>query len=518
MAFIGNVLQEINKIRQKRVKTVLRKRDISPFKKQYKVLRKLLTQAANTKIGKDFHFQEIVKDKNICQTYSRRLPLFGYSDIYENYWKYSLQDMTDIAWPGKVKYFALTSGTSESASKRVPVTREMLKAIRKTSLRQSLSLRNVELPPKFYDKSVMMLGGSIDLNKVGSHYEGDLSGILIKTLPLWVHMFYKPGHEIAKIRDWNEKLDKITAKANQWDIAVMAGVPSWYQLLFDRMLEYYKVKNIHEIWPNLKIFLHGGVSFEPYRQSFEKYFAYPLIYLETYLASEGFFAYQEAGEDHMKFVWDNGIYFEFIPFNEDNFDEDGNVKSNAVALNISQVQTGVDYALVISTCAGAWRYLIGDTVRLIDLQKGWMKITGRTKMFLSICGEHLSVDNMNEAVQRTSRELGITINEYTVYASSIGAFFKHHWFLGIRENSYPDKQVIIQTIDKHLKTLNDDYATERKAALKELEVDVLPLSWFYDWMKSIGKFGAQNKFPRVMKGERLQNWLNFVESRKKGHV
>lgn len=514
MAFIGNVLQELVKISGKNpVPSVIkRKANRSPFQMQIAVLRKLIKAARATRIGKEYHFQQLLKKKNLAKAFAETVPVFTYNEIYDRYWKHTLNDEADITWPGKIKYFALTSGTSESSSKRVPVSKEMLKAIKKTSLRQTLSLRNIELPPKFYEKSVMMLGGSIDLKKVGAHYEGDLSGILIKRIPLWMHMFYKPGHEIARIRDWNIKLAAITRKANEWDIGVIAGVPAWYQLLFNQMLSYYHLENIHQIWPELRVFLHGGVSFDPYRESFQQYFERPLIYLETYLASEGFFAFQEAGEENMRLVLDNGIYFEFIPFNEQYFDEEGNLRSSVQVFNIGQVREGEEYALLISTCAGAWRYLIGDTIRFLNTKTSEIKITGRTKMFLSLCGEHLSVDNMNEAIRRTARDIGCPINEYTVSGEKEGSYFRHRWYLGMAGGVSVSAEKIREILDMHLQELNDDYATERKAALKYMEVELLPLSVFYNWMESIGKLGAQNKFPRVMKGSRLEDWERYLNT------
>jgi hypothetical protein len=510
MAFIGILLQEI---KNKASNTLTSKKNIdTPADLQNRELLKLLKTASQTKIGTDFDFNKLIAEPDVYKAFKEKLPVFDYNTIYDKYWKFTLQDIPNITWPGKTKYFALTSGTSDSASKRVPVTADMVKAIKKTSITQSLTLTGLKLPPKFYDKSAMMLGGSTSLKKVNEHYEGDLSGILIKRLPLWMQLFYKPGREIAKITDWNKKLDEITRKANQWDVGIIAGVPSWYQLLFDRMLEYYQVDSIHDIWPNLKIFLHGGVSFKPYEKSFKKYFKDELYYLETYLASEGFFAYQGANDSHLKLVLNNGIFFEFIEFNENNFDENGSLKSTQQAISIADVKQGIDYALLITTCSGAWRYLIGDTIKFLDTEKCYIEITGRVKMFLSICGEHLSVENMNDAIRLTADELNVDINEYTVFAQNNGAYFEHNWFLGVKEKiDGIDEEIVQKVLDKHLRTLNDDYATERNAALKYMKVTVLPVDVFYEWMKSIGKLGNQNKFPRVLKGDRLNSWTAFLK-------
>lgn len=299
--------------------------------------------------------------------------------------------------------------------------------------------------------------------------------------------------------------------ANEWDIGLIAGVPAWYQLLFEKITEHYQVENIHQIWPNLNVFIHGGVSFQPYKNSFSKYLGKEITYLETYLASEGFLAYQDAGCKHMKLVLDNGIYFEFVPFNNLNFDEEGQLNELPEIIPIEDVEEFKDYAILISTCAGAWRYLIGDTIQFVSKSNNEIIITGRTKMFLNLCGEHLTVDNMNKAIRLTGEELGIYINEYSVCGVPYKGFFAHHWYIGI-EGAYANPQQIKEVLDKNLKKLNDDYATERSAALKDVLVDVLPLKIFYEWMDKNGKFGAQNKFPRVLKNDRLKDWQHFIKN------
>ena len=266
------------------------------------------------------------------------------------------------------------------------------------------------------------------------------------------------------------------------------------------------------MWPNLTSFVHGGVAFEPYKKGFEKLLGKPLTYIDTYLASEGFIAYQTRPETKaMKLVANNGIYYEFIPFNDKNFDADGNITSNPEALTISEVKENVDYAILLTTCAGAWRYLIGDTIRFTDLKLTEIIITGRTKHFLSLCGEHLSVENMNDAISRVSEELNIGIREFTVAGKPHDGMFTHHWYIGCDDKL--DTQLLKTKIDKVLIELNDDYATERKHALKELLIDVLPTQVFIDWQAQHNKLGGQNKFPRVLKGERLEDWERFISNR-----
>ncbi len=507
MAFVGTILQEVVRLR----KSMQFGGNQAAALAQEKTLKKLLEKAKLTSFGKNYHFSKLLKTKKIRSYYATHVPAFNYEKMLQEWWHYSLAGKENVSWPGKINHFALTSGTSEAASKKVPVSMNMIKAIRKTSMRQVYSLSQIKLPPKFYEKSSLMLGGSTALSRNGNYLEGDLSGILQANLPIWAHMFYKPGREIAQQKDWNKKLDSIMREANEWDVGLIAGVPAWYQLLFEKICRYYEVDNIHKIWPNMHVFIHGGVSFEPYRNSFKKYLGKDVHLLETYLASEGFLAYQEAGKQHMKLVLDNGIYFEFVPFTSDNFDEDGNLREKHEIVLLEDIAEDTDYALLISTCSGAWRYLIGDTIRFVSKQGCEIKISGRTKMFLSLCGEHLTIDNMNKAIQLTAEELGIHINEYAVCGIPYHGFFAHQWYLGTNGNS-ADKEKIKNVLDKHLKALNDDYATERTAALKEVLVTLLPVNLFYEWMDKNGKLGAQNKFPRVLKNDRLLNWQEFVKN------
>jgi hypothetical protein len=272
----------------------------------------------------------------------------------------------------------------------------------------------------------------------------------------------------------------------------------------------YKLNNIHEMWPNLAFFVHGGVSFEPYKKAFEKLLGKPITYIETYLASEGFIAYQDRQHGGgMRLVTNEHIFMEFIPFDDKNFDADGEMVDEPEALMIHEIEEGKDYALLISTAAGTWRYLIGDTIRFIDKEKSEILITGRTKHFLSLVGEHLSVDNMNKAVQLASEELNISIPEFTVCGVPFGNFFAHHWYVACDDHVNAER--LGHTIDEKLKELNDDYAVERKSALKEVRLDVLSERQFMDFMEAKGKVGGQHKFPRVLKGKMLEDWQAFLQ-------
>jgi hypothetical protein len=509
MAILGTLLKKGIKLRES-----LEQEYSAPMELQKMELKKLLIEASDTEFGKYYNFHEILAsfrqgDLHFYRAFKEHVPQHDYNKIYKEWWHLAQKGAKNVCWPGRIKYFALSSGTSEASSKYIPVTKEMTKAIQRTSIRQILSLSKYELPDELFGKGILMIGGSTHLNKRGHYFEGDLSGIQAARLPFWFQHFYKPGKKIARTRDWEKKLDEITVNARQWDIGIIVGVPAWLQILLERIIEYHQVNHIHEIWPNLQVYVHGGVSLDPYRKSFEKLLGRPIEYIETYLASEGFIAYQALPKrKSMRLVLNNGIFYEFVPFNEQNFYPTGEMKPNAETLLIDQVQEGTDYALLLSTCAGAWRYLIGDVIRFTSLEESEIVITGRTKHFLSLCGEHLSVDNMNKAIEMVSSELNVEINEFTVSGVPHGSLFAHHWFVGTDHKVDADK--LRDRLDFHLKDLNDDYAVERTAALREVVVDVLPVEKFYGWLKSKGKQGGQNKFPRVMNKTQLEDWKKFL--------
>lgn len=299
-------------------------------------------------------------------------------------------------------------------------------------------------------------------------------------------------------------------KAPEWDIGFLVGVPAWVQMCMEMIIEKYHLNNIHDIWPNLAFFVHGGVSFEPYKKGFEKLLGKPLIYIETYLASEGFIAYQcRPNSKGMRLVTNGHIFMEFVPFDDKNFDANGDMVQYPEALLIDEVEEGKEYALLISTTAGAWRYLIGDTIKFMDKEKCEIAITGRTKHYLSLVGEHLSVDNMNKAIQLAGEEMNICIPEFTVAGVPYGSFFAHHWYVACDDRV--NTELLRTTIDNKLKELNDDYAIERKSALKEVFLDVLSEQQFMDFMTAKGKMGGQHKFPRVLKGKMLEDFQKFLK-------
>jgi hypothetical protein len=279
----------------------------------------------------------------------------------------------------------------------------------------------------------------------------------------------------------------------------------------EKIIAHHGVNSIHDIWPNLAAYVHSGVSIEPYRKSLDHLFTHPILYNESYLASEGYIAYQQPGNKQgMEIILDNGIFYEFIPFNNTNFDSEGEIVTNPETYTIGEVEENKEYALLLTTCAGAWRYLIGDTIKFVSREKNEIVLTGRTKHFISLCGEHLSQDNMNRAIRMLQDDLNVKINEFTITGIRFGNLFAHKWYLGT--DDHLDPVVAAEKLDTYLKMLNDDYRVERIEAIKNVSAEVLPLQAFRDWMKIKGKEGGAHKFPRVLKNEQLEQWEGHIKS------
>ena len=313
-------------------------------RQQIKVLKKLLKKSRFTEFGQQYRFDEILLSKHPEKKFQELVPTFNYDKIYKQWWYRAVEGMPDVCWPGKVKYFALSSGTSESASKYIPITNDLMSGNRIVMIKQLLTLRNyTNIPVRSIGKGWLMIGGSTDLQKGTGYYAGDLSGITAKKLPFWFTPFYKPGKKIARQKDWNKKVEEIVEKAPDWDISFVVGVPAWIQMCMEQIIERYKLNTIHDIWPNLAFFVHGGVSFEPYKKGFEKLLAKPLTYIETYLASEGFIAYQDRQfAKGMRLVTNEHIFLEFVPFDDRNFDHEGNMIEKPEAFMIHEIEEGRD--------------------------------------------------------------------------------------------------------------------------------------------------------------------------------
>jgi GH3 auxin-responsive promoter len=505
LALLGHLINRSLRIRENfTIKTG------SPRSYQMQVLTRLLKKSRKTHFGKHYKFNDMLEEVDVYQHFKKVIPFHNYNQMYNRWWKFCHEGEPNISWPGKVKYFALSSGTSESSSKHIPVTDDMIKSVKRAGMKQFFSMQNFNLPSQVFERGILMLGGSTSLFEHGDYYEGDMSGISAKNMPKWLsYLFYKPGQSISKRTRWEDRIKLIVRKAPTWNVGIVCGVPAWVQIVFEQIIKYHKVNHIHEIWPNLALYIHGGVSFEPYRENFKNLLGKPITYIETYMASEGSFGFQaRPNTSGIRFILNNGIFYEFVPFNEENFTDEGEIKQEADAYLINEVVENRDYAVVLTTCAGAWRYLIGDVIRFTSVKHSEFIISGRTKQFLSLCGEHLSVDNMNKAIDEVQKKMNISIKEFTVAGFMHEGLFAHRWYIGCDEQV--NHESVIDCIDATLCKINDDYAVERTSALPHLFIEVLPSLRFVDFLHATGKFGAMNKFPRVLKNKQLDEWVRFL--------
>jgi len=481
---------------------------------QQKVLKELLKSAQSTSFGEHHKFSDILTEQDMQSAFKNTIPYFDYDKLKNEWWHKVHKGETNVTWPGEPDYFALSSGTTGKESKRIPITNDMLDSIKKAGMKQVLSLKNFNLSAEFFEKDILMLGSSTDLQqRSDDKLEGEISGISAYNIPFWFQSFYKPGKDISKIDDWDERVEKIAKQAKSWDVGALSGIPSWIELMLEEVIKYHNLDNIHEIWPNLQVYTSGGVAFGPYEKSFNKLMGKPVEVIDTYLASEGYIATQiRPDTDAMQLNTDNGIYFEFIPFQPEFIDEQGALKSEAPSISISEVEKDTDYVLVVSTVAGAWRYMIGDTIKFTDVEKAEIKITGRTKFFLNVVGSQLSVNKMDDAMRHLEEVLNTQIKEYTISAvkDDQGDFY-HHWYLG--SNLKGNNSEIAKNLDEFLNNANKNYAVARTKALNGVKVDLVNPQLFYDWNDHQKKKGGQVKMERVMGEDKFKNWQDFIKNR-----
>ncbi|MDX1365369.1 GH3 family domain-containing protein [Arenibacter latericius] len=504
MAIVGSIVKGFLDLRDQLVS------EKNPVDSQKEVLSKLLETAKETDFGKHYKFDEILQSPDLERTFADKVPYFDYNKMNSEWWFKIHEGAKDVSWPGKPDYFALSSGTTGKTSKRIPVTNDMIKAIKDAGIKQVYALANFDLPADFYEKDIMMLGSSTDLDNVDEHLEGEISGISASKIPGWFRGYYKPGEEIAEIDDWDERVNKIAEKATEWDIGALSGIPSWMELMLKEVIKKHNLNNIHELWPNLQVYTSGGVAFSPYEKSFNALLGKPITVIDTYLASEGFIAFQARPETNaMQLVTDGGIYFEFVPFKPEYIDQNGALVKDAPCIPLSDVELNQDYVLIISTVSGAWRYVIGDTIEFTDVERAEIKITGRTKFFLNVVGSQLSVNKMDDAVNHLEDQFSIKIPEYTICAKKIDGEFHHCWYLGV--DAQIDEQETAESLDNFLKEANKNYKVARSKALKGVKVTGVPVSMFHEWNAANKKKGGQVKMERVMGEEKFVEWEKFVE-------
>ncbi|WOI23005.1 GH3 family domain-containing protein [Nonlabens ulvanivorans] len=478
---------------------------------QRKVLEHLLKTAKSTSFGLYYDFNSVLEGDDMEHAFAKAVPFYDYHKMDEQWWSRMKEGKPDIAWPGVPNFLARSSGTTGKKSKTIPVTDEMIAAIKAAGTRQVSALTNFNLPTDVFESEVLALGSSTDLSEENGFTIGEISGISASNIPEFLDSFYRPGKEISSIDDWDERVQRIAEEAKNWDIGMLSGIPSWLEMMLRKVMDYHKVDSIHEIWPNLSVYTSGGVAFEPYRSSFEKLFSKPVQIVDTYLASEGFIACQQRPESSsMQLITDGGIYFEFVPFQPDYVEQDGSISHDAPVLTMAEVEPEVDYALIISTVSGAWRYLIGDTIKFTDVEKAEIKITGRTKFFLNVVGSQLSVLKMETAITELQEKFNTSIKEFTVSAKKIDGEFQHVWYLGT-ETETSEKE-LAEALDQSLQEANKNYKVARTKALKGVQIHKVQPETFAQWNDHNKKKGGQVKMEKVMDEVKFKAWEEFVSS------
>ncbi|MXV37410.1 hypothetical protein GO491_01770 [Flavobacteriaceae bacterium Ap0902] len=462
----------------------------NPIALQKELLRSNIKKAANTSYGKRYGFDEILT----YEDFRSRVPIVTYEE-FEPEIERARKGERDISWPGKITSFAKSSGTTNAKSKFIPISKESLEENHYTGGKMMFAnyLENHPETEIFKYKN-LRIGGSSEIYQEYDTKFGDLSAIMIENLPFWTDFMNTPNREISLMSDWETKLDAITHATLKENVACLTGVPSWMLVLLNNCLKKTGKENLHEIWPNLEVFFHGGISFTPYKESYEAIAGKPMRFYEVYNASEGFFAFQDqAHTKDLLLLLDTGIFYEFIPL-------DGNNLDNRKAIPLQEVIPGKNYAMVISTNGGLWRYMIGDTVRFKSVNPYRIVVSGRTKHYINAFGEEIIIENAQKALKEASKATGATIKDYTaapiyMQGNEKGA---HEWVIEF-EKKPDDLEKFTQILDAELQKINSDYEAKRynNMTLNLPTVHTAREDLFYDWMKQRGKLGGQNKVPRL---------------------
>ena len=486
MAFINSILSLFT---QKRLVQIEHFKN-NPVKVQRDTLQELLAKAATTEYGRKYRFNTILT----AEQYRERLPVIHYEEISNDIHR-MMEGENNILWPEEVKWFAKSSGTTNAKSKFIPVSPTILEESHFRGGKDVIAIFNKLNPEaQVFSGKTLALGGSSEVSRSNNNCQfGDLSAILISNTPFWANMMKTPDSSIMLMSNWEEKIEKICETTVKEDVRCLAGVPSWFLTVINKILEKTGKENLHEVWPNLELFNHGGISYTPYREQYKRLLPHPKMkYMETYNASEGFFGLQDDPADpSMLLMLDYGIYYEFMPMSEMG-------KQYPRTLLLEEVEPGVNYAMIITTSGGLWRYMIGDTISFTSTKPYKFRITGRTKLFINAFGEELIIDNATEALKHACEQTGANVFEFTAAPVFMdeGRKGAHEWL--IEFDTPPDNpENFAEILDRELQKLNSDYEAKRLLSLERLKLHIARPGLFNDWLKEKGKLGGQHKVPRL---------------------
>jgi len=475
---------------------------IYPVETQEKLLRNLIHDSRETEWGKNYEYASI---KNPRQ-FSERVPLQDYESL-KPFIERMMQGEQNILWGSEINWFAKSSGTTSNRSKFIPVSKEGLSGCHFKGGQDVMAVYCHNHPDtKIFSGKGLLMGGSHQINQLNEDIRyGDVSAVMMQNMPLLAHWIKTPELSVALMDDWEEKLERMAEITIQQNVTHMAGVPTWTIVLIRKILEETGTQHLDDVWPNLELYIHGGVSFKPYREQFKRLIpCEQMNYVETYNASEGFFAFQDTRDsDDMLLITDNGVYYEFIDL------ETGKCST------LAEVEKNKIYSLVITTNSGLWRYQIGDTVQFTSTHPYKIKIAGRTKHFINVFGEEVIVDNTDRAIEVACKKTGALVSDYTVAPIFLEGNSKggHEWLIEFEKPPVRLTEFAF-LLDEALRSLNSDYDAKRfkDIALQRPKAHALPAGTFYHWLKSKGKLGGQNKVPRLSNERNIvDDILSFVE-------
>lgn len=497
MAIFGSLLSWYFRRRMQQVEYAM----LNAAETQQRTLKNLIETAQNTHWGKLYDYKSIKTPAD----FAARVPVSTYEEL-KPFIERTMKGEQNILWPSEIKWFAKSSGTTDDKSKFIPVSYEALEDCHFQGGRDLLTIYCHNHPEtKIFDGKGLVIGGSHKINSYNQNSNfGDLSAVMMANLPFWVNFLRTPDLSIALLDEWEEKIEKMANATVNEDVTNISGVPTWTVVLINHLFKKTGKNNLLDIWPNLELYVHGGVSFVPYRDQFKKLIpSSGMNYLETYNASEGFFGVQiESNRDDMLLLTDYGIYYEFIKQDE------LYTTDNPKTYTLEEVEADTNYAVIISTNAGLWRYLLGDTIKFNTVNPYRFKITGRTKLFINAFGEELMIDNAEVAMAEACRRTNAIVRDFTaapIYLSNDnGQGAGHEWLIEFEQNPN-DAQAFNEILDNKLKEVNSDYEAKRykDIALKPPRVHIMPDGAFHQWLKNKGKLGGQHKVPRLSNDRKI---------------
>jgi hypothetical protein len=490
MGLINSILTWVMKKRIHQIELFMK----YPHDVQEELFKKLVQNAQATRFGTQYDFSSIES----YNQYRERVPVFTYEKLFP-YIERLMRGEENVLWPSEIKWFSKSSGTTNQRSKFIPVSQEALEECHFKGGKDLISLYVNNYPDtKLFDGKGLAVGGSHQINEYdssASSFYGDVSAVIMQNLPPWAEFIRTPSLETALMGNWEEKIEKMALETSEVNVTNIAGVPTWTVLLMQRIVELKKKDHILEVWPNLEAFFHGAVAFKPYRKLFESLIPKSdMHYWETYNASEGFFGIQDQPDsEELLLMLDYGIFYEFIPV-------DDLEKENPKAVWLAEVEVGKNYAMIISTNAGLWRYNIGDTIKFTSINPYRIKISGRTKHFINAFGEEVIIENAEAAITRACESTGAIIDNFTAAPVFLekGKRGGHEWLIEFKTQPN-DLNIFGRILDDTLRQVNSDYDAKRNhdLALVGPKIHSVREGTFYNWMKKRGKLGGQNKVPRL---------------------